>query len=67
MSSVTAHTHSYPDNFRKVLKNYQTLASAQPDVMKAFAGLHVAGAATGALDNKTKELMCLAISVVVSL
>lgn len=65
MSNATAHATSFRDNFRNVVKNSQTLASAQPEVMKAFAGLHVAGAATGALDHKTKELMCLAISVVV--
>lgn len=65
MSNTAAHTNSYPENYRNVLRNSQTLASAQPEVMKSFAGLHVAGAAAGALDNKTKELMCLAISVVV--
>jgi AhpD family alkylhydroperoxidase len=56
---------SYPDNFHNVLKNSHTLASAQPAVMKAFGGLHKAGAAPGPLDTKTKELMALAISVVV--
>jgi len=65
MSNTAAQTVSYPDNFQKVLKNYQTLASAQPAAMKSFAGLHKAGAAAGALDTKTKELMALAISVVV--
>ena len=65
MSNTPAQAVSYPDNFQNVLKNYQTLASAQPAVMKAFGGLHVAGAAPGALDTKTKELMALAISVVV--
>jgi AhpD family alkylhydroperoxidase len=54
----------YPGRFQRVLKNSQSLGSAQPAVMKAFAGLHKAGAASGALDNKTKELMALAISVV---
>jgi len=65
MSNATAHAVHYPDKFRNAVKNSRALASAQPEVMKAFAGLHVAGAASGALDHKTKELMCLAISVVV--
>lgn len=34
-----------------------------PEVMKAFAGLHTAVMATGALDTKTKELMALSIAV----
>jgi len=65
MSNTAAQAVSYPDNFQKVLKNCQSLASAQPAVTKDFGGLHVAGAAPGPLDTKTKELMALAISVVV--
>lgn len=65
MSSTTSESSSYTNNFQRVLKNSQPLGSAQPDVMKAFSSLHKAGAAPGALDNKTKELMCLAISIVV--
>jgi AhpD family alkylhydroperoxidase len=57
--------NSYRDKFKTVLKNSLPLGSAQPAVMKAFGELHKAGAAAGALDTKTKELMCLAISVVV--
>jgi AhpD family alkylhydroperoxidase len=34
-----------------------------PEVMKAFAGLHSAVMAPGALDTKTKELMALSIAV----
>jgi len=34
-----------------------------PDVMSAFAGLHTAVMAPGALDTKTKELMALALAV----
>jgi AhpD family alkylhydroperoxidase len=34
-----------------------------PDVMKAFAQLHAAALAPGALDAKTKELIALAIAV----
>jgi AhpD family alkylhydroperoxidase len=65
MSNTTPTTAAYRDKFETVLKNAQTLGSAQPAVMKAFEGLHKAGAAEGALDTKTKELMCLAISIVV--
>ena len=32
-----------------------------PEVMKAFAGLHTAVMAPGALDSKTKELIALAM------
>jgi len=41
----------------------QELAKDQPEVMKAFQGLHHAGGQSGALDKKTKELMSLAISI----
>ena len=65
MSENTAGAHSFPAKYEAVLKNYRPLGAAQPAVMKAFGELHKTGAATGALDHKTKELMCLAISIVV--
>ena len=65
MSDKTARTNSYRDKYEAVLKTSPRLGAAQPSVMKAFAQLHKAGAAPGALDHKTKELMCLAISIVV--
>ena len=52
------------ERFKQIQKNCRTLGAAQPDVMKAFGELHKAGVATRALDNKTKELIALAISVV---
>ncbi|MDH5739106.1 MAG: carboxymuconolactone decarboxylase family protein [Nitrospira sp.] len=55
---------SSPERFQQIQRNCRSLASAQPDVMKAFDQLHKAGVATRALDNKTKELIALAISVV---
>lgn len=55
---------SSPERLKQIQKNCRTLAAAQPDVMKAFGELHKAGVATRALDNKTKELIALAISVV---
>lgn len=39
------------------------LRQAIPDVWSAYAGLHRAALAAGALDQKTKELIALAISV----
>ena len=65
MSDKTARTNSYRGGYEAVLKNYRSLGAAQPSVIKAFTELHKSGAATGALDHKTKELMCLAISIVV--
>ena len=64
MNNTKTKAISYPDNFQSVSKNAQTLGASQSEVMKAFAGLHKAGASPGALDAKTKELMALAISVV---
>jgi AhpD family alkylhydroperoxidase len=54
---------SYPDRRRHVGGNIRTLGELQGDVMKAFASLHTAGSAAGALDTKTKELIALAIAV----
>ena len=65
MSETVVKTFSYPDKYETVLKNSQTLGAAQPSVMKAFAELHKAGAAPGALDTKSKELMAFAISIVI--
>lgn len=59
----TGEPGSYPDRLRKVKKNSQTLAAAQPAVMETFEKFHQAACATGALDRKTKELMALAISI----
>jgi AhpD family alkylhydroperoxidase len=65
MNEETMQAPSYPARLRHVKKYSQTLAAAQPAVMKNFEQLHQAGAASRALDRKTKELMALAISVVV--
>ena len=65
MDATAAGPATYPDRYRAVLRKVPALGAAQPDVMKSFGGLHQAGTATGALDAKTKELMALAISVVV--
>jgi len=56
-------TTSYPERRRHVGSNMRTLGELQGDVMKAFASLHTAGSADGALDTRTKELIALAIAV----
>lgn len=63
MSNTTVQDVSYPGNLRNANKNTQSLMSAQPAVMEGFTRLHQAAVAGGALDNKTKELMALAISI----
>jgi AhpD family alkylhydroperoxidase len=65
MNDTTKQVTFYPDRLRNVQKNSQTLAAAQPAVIEAFEKLHMAGVATRELDRKTKELIALAISVVV--
>lgn len=55
--------NTYPERRRHVGSNMRTLGELQGDVMKAFASLHTAGSAAGALDTKTKELIALAIAV----
>ena len=56
---------NWPDILKSMSRNNTALAKASPAVMRAFGTL--AGAATedGALDHKTKELMAVAISVVI--
>lgn len=63
MTNITQPAIAYPDRLRRVKKNSQTLARAQPAVMEAFETFHQLAGAHGALDRKTKELIALAISV----
>jgi AhpD family alkylhydroperoxidase len=65
MNDTTKPITDYPHQLRHVENNVQKLAAAQPAVMEKFEGLHMAGVATRALDRKTKELIALAVSVVV--
>jgi len=65
MNDTTKQATFYPDRLRNVQTNSKTLAFAQPAVMETFEKLHMAGVATRELDRKTKELIALAISVVV--
>ena len=52
------------DRLQRFEKNRQNLAAAQPAAMSAFWELHKTTTATGALDQKTKELIAIAISIV---
>lgn len=54
---------TYPSVRKNILSNLSNLSTAIPDVMKSFNGLHKTALKDGALSNKTKELMALAISV----
>ncbi len=52
------------NRLQRFQKNSQALAAAQPAVVEAFWQLHKQTTAPGALDRKTKELLALAISIV---
>jgi AhpD family alkylhydroperoxidase len=56
---------NFPEHYDKLLGLMQKLGKEIPDVMGGFAGLHQAVARDGALDNKTKELISLAIAITV--
>lgn len=54
---------SYTDLTRKVSKNLIPLRENNADVMEGFGALSRAALAAGALDEKTKELIAMAIGV----
>ena len=54
---------NYPEIMEKVKANMATFCKAQPGVMAAFGKLHKEGSVDGALDEKAKELIALAIAV----
>ena len=58
-----------PDTYRSLTQavsgQLASLRSSTPEVMKAFSDLGRAATAPGALDQKTKELIALALSVAV--
>jgi AhpD family alkylhydroperoxidase len=56
---------NYPQKYDELRAGMGHYGQASPDVMKAFQALHQAGAANGLLDTRTKELIALAIAVVV--
>ena len=59
MSAVT----SYTDLTRAVSRNLTPLRSHNAEVMNGFGALSKAAMAPGALDEKTKELIAMALSV----
>lgn len=56
---------SYPAFFKKVQQDMGKLGKANPDIMAGFRKMHEAAGSDGALDAKTKELIALAIGIVV--
>ncbi len=65
MSDTSVQSSTYPDMLHKFQAYSRKLLSAQPDLMGTFWKLHKTAVGDGVLDTKTKELMNLAISVVV--
>ncbi len=55
MTTALPNTMTYPQQLDKIKNNMSVLSQSQPDVMKGFSVLHVAGVSPGALDSKTKE------------
>lgn len=56
---------SYPALLKKVQQDMGELGKVNPDIMAGFSKLHQAAGSDGALDPKTKELIALAIGIVV--
>ena len=57
--------NSYPDFYSQVSKTMAKLGKESPDTMAGFMQLHKAGSTDGALSAKEKELIALAIGIVV--
>lgn len=62
-ATATEHAHG-KDVLDALNPLHRELRRAVPDVYKGFAELHRAAFAPGALDQRTKELIALAIGVV---
>lgn len=56
---------NYPALLKKVQQDMGELGKANPDIMAGFRKLHEAAGSEGVLDAKTKELIALAIGIVV--
>jgi AhpD family alkylhydroperoxidase len=56
---------SYRELTSDINKNLAPLRKGSPDMMKAFGELARAATTTGALDEKTKELIAVAIAVAI--
>lgn len=57
--------NDWPQMAREMSKLVKELREGSPDAMAAFSSLAQAGTSDGALDQKTRELIALAISVAV--
>jgi AhpD family alkylhydroperoxidase len=55
----------HPARYEELTEGQRTLGREAPAVMGAFARLHTASQAEGALSAKVKELMALAIGIAV--
>lgn len=55
----------FPELIKEVSSNLRVMQSGIPEVMKGFGALSSAGSAAGVLDEKTKELIALAIGVAI--
>ena len=62
---ASSNTTTYPEQLDHILKSQEKLTLAQPAVMDAFGKLHSASIVDSTLTKKTKELIALAIAVVV--
>ena len=56
---------TYPEMMAKFVKYWGELEKVHPDAVNGFNALHQAAFKPGALDTKTKELICLGIAVAV--
>lgn len=65
MSNRHANQTHYPTDLQKAAGLMEELGENTPDVIGSFMAMHGAAGKSGALDAKTKELMALAISVVI--
>ncbi len=54
---------NHPEYLEEINTWMKTLGRAIPDAMQGFGALHQASMKTGALDNKTKELIALGIAI----
>ncbi|MDR1888051.1 MAG: carboxymuconolactone decarboxylase family protein [Zoogloeaceae bacterium] len=54
---------SYQETFQKIGGRLKSLHQNIPDAMSGFSALHKSAVADGVLDEKTKELIALAIGV----
>jgi AhpD family alkylhydroperoxidase len=57
--------NTYPEMIAKLVKYMEELEKVHPDAMKSLYALSEAALKPGALDTKSKELICLGIAVAI--